>query len=381
VSGSGVLLFCAGNHFDGPPSTDRRLALAIAETVPVLWVDPPISLVTWVRKGGGRLTRVWGFDEPAPNLRRLRLIGPPGLTRPLGRSLAGALYRRLVRRAASRHHKVFATVLASPLQRFPLATGVNVLYVTDEWVAGASLMGLDARYVQIVLEDNLRACHVLAAVSQNLLASLRQVRRTGSQPTELLLPNGCDPDAFQPDTPRPRDVPGGRYAVLVGQLNERLDVVLLEALAAHGVPVVIVGPRSERSGATRAAFDRLFRMPTVHYLGARHADELSGYLGWASVGLVPYADSAFNRSSFPLKTLDYLAAGLTVVSTDLPAARWLASESVALAPTVQDFVRMTETSIREGRTTVTESAARALAAQHSWAARARKLTSVLEQPS
>jgi hypothetical protein len=38
------------------------------------------------------------------------------------------------------------------------------------------------------------------------------------------------------------------------------------------------------------------------------------------VGLTPYADTPFNQASFPLKTLEYLSAGLPVVSTDLPGA-------------------------------------------------------------
>jgi teichuronic acid biosynthesis glycosyltransferase TuaH len=61
----------------------------------------------------------------------------------------------------------------------------------------------------------------------------------------------------------------------------------------------------------------------VTWVGEQPFSALPGLLAHARVGLVPYADTPFNRASFPLKTLEYLAAGLPVVATGLPATRWL----------------------------------------------------------
>src|SRR5262249_60607279 len=63
--------------------------------------------------------------------------------------------------------------------------------------------------------------------------------------------------------------------------------------------------------------------PNAHYAGRAPASEVPPYLAAMDVGLTPYADTQFNQASFPLKTLEYLSAGLPVVSTDLPGARWL----------------------------------------------------------
>ena len=55
------------------------------------------------------------------------------------------------------------------------------------------------------------------------------------------------------------------------------------------------------------------------------------------VGLLPYDFSPFNVGSFPLKTLEYLAAGLPVVATSLPAIRWLDSPHIITADTASEF--------------------------------------------
>ena len=55
------------------------------------------------------------------------------------------------------------------------------------------------------------------------------------------------------------------------------------------------------------------------------------------VGLVPYGMSEFNRWSFPMKALEYLSAGLPVVSTSLPAMQWLDTPFIALADTPEAF--------------------------------------------
>jgi teichuronic acid biosynthesis glycosyltransferase TuaH len=50
------------------------------------------------------------------------------------------------------------------------------------------------------------------------------------------------------------------------------------------------------------------------------------YLAAIDIGITPYRDTPFNRASFPLKTLEYLGAGVPVVSSDIPAAHWLRAD-------------------------------------------------------
>ena len=54
-------------------------------------------------------------------------------------------------------------------------------------------------------------------------------------------------------------------------------------------------------------------------------------------GLTPYAQSAFNAARFPLKTLEYLAAGCPAVVSDLPAHRCFGAPHVVIADTPASF--------------------------------------------
>jgi teichuronic acid biosynthesis glycosyltransferase TuaH len=199
---------------------------------------------------------------------------------------------------------------------------INVLYGTDDYVAGSELMGLSARHLR---KQELRAlgkADVVAAVSMQLAD-----RWAGLGADPVLIPNGCWPidHGERAVPPRALDLP--RPVVgLVAQLSERIDIGVLEAVAEAGFSLLIVGPRNPQWEKQR--FKELIGRSGVRYVGAVPAEMVPSYLAAIDVGLTPYRDTPFNRASFPLKTLEYLAAGLPVVSSDLPAARWLRADLI-----------------------------------------------------
>ena len=85
---------------------------------------------------------------------------------------------------------------------------------------------------------------------------------------------------------------------------------------------------------------------------------------------MPYADTAFNRASFPLKTLEYLSAGRAVVSTPLPANDWLATDLIDVATGPAGFAASVVRSLREPRTDALAQRRRAFAREHTWQRRA-----------
>src|SRR5690606_3641387 len=87
------------------------------------------------------------------------------------------------------------------------------------------------------------------------------------------------------------------------------------------------------------------------------------------VGVTPYADSEFNRSSFPLKTLEYLAAGKAVVSTAMPAVEWLQTDLITVAGP-DDFGRRTRAATACANEPMLVERRIAFAASHSWKQRA-----------
>ena len=92
--------------------------------------------------------------------------------------------------------------------------------------------------------------------------------------------------------------------------------------------VVLVGPRG--AGDPGGDVSALEAAPNIH-LSAPALTTLPQVLRGADAGLIPYAINDLTRSVFPMKVYEYLAAGLPVVSTPLPAL-----EGVEAIDTVAD---------------------------------------------
>ena len=364
-------VYIPGSRWENVPGTDHRLAAALAIRVPVLWVDPPLPVHLAFRNGRNALRGRTELSQVAPGITRLRSLSVPGFTRPVLAGVAKHLLSRAVRTAL---HALAATPVAvmvsSPISGFPSGVaGAKILFVTDDWVSGAPMMGLSGRFVHRTLLRNLGRADIGAAVSPYLAETLML---GFPEATVVVLPNGCDLPEGMPSS-------GERSgsAVLVGQLNERLDMGLLEAVRAAGVPLLVIGPRTDRDQETGRRLDTFLASQNVTWLGELPSADLGGHLAAAGVGLTPYADSAFNRASFPLKTLDYLAAGVPVVATDLPAVRWLNTDLVMVGRGSEEFARQVQRVLAAPHDPADEERRRNFAGLHTWEARATQLLELI----
>jgi len=105
-----------------------------------------------------------------------------------------------------------------------------------------------------------------------------------------------------------------RVAGYVGVIDERLDLKLLGELA-HALPdwdLQIVGPVFKIDPAS------LPQAPNLFYPGQQPYERLPEIMAGFDVALMPFALNDSTRSISPTKTLEYLAAGLPVVSTPIP---------------------------------------------------------------
>ncbi len=361
------VVYVPGARWGDVAGTDRRLAEALAERGDVVWVEPPSSFAT---RGADRRPSASSYaDAVAPGVIRVRTT-MPGFSRPVLSAIGEQLVAANVRETLSALGRTPAgVVLAAPLRRFPRGVaGKRVLYVTDDWVAGAAMMGLSRDRIERAVARSAREADLIAAVSAELG---EPIARAAGRPF-LLLPNGClPPPALDPGIAREP------VAGLVGQLNERLDLGLLEAVRDRGVRLLVVGPRTERDPAVRSRLDALLASPGVEWTGRVPAEELPRHLARMSVGLTPYADTAFNRASFPLKTLEYLAAGLRAVSTDLPAVRWLGTDLVDVASGPEAFAAAVAAAVEHPGAAADAERRRAFASGHTWGSRALTLREAL----
>lgn len=378
----GMLVLCAANSWDTPNKmADRHLAEHLARHAPVLYVDPPMSRLTTLRHP--ELSAA--LEEPrlrlvAPGLARLTPVVLPGPQRPGMARVTAILLRRSLRRVTrALGGSVQAVITTWPLLPV-LGTcdeRVKVYWAQDDVVGGARLLGLSAGRLQ-------RGESAVAAQADLIVAAnptLADAWRRRGHPS-YLVPFGCDSGLFatSDEAPAPPDVRlPAPVAGFIGYLGDRIDIRLLEAVAERGRSLLLVGPRHPRFAI--AAMASLLDRPNVQWVGPKRFEELPSYQRIIDVGLVPYSPSAFNLGSFPLKTLEYLAAGRAVVATDLPAVRWLNTELVAVARDPESFADAVDRALGQPRTAELIARRRGFAAKHSWANRAADFSEILGVPA
>jgi glycosyltransferase involved in cell wall biosynthesis len=163
--------------------------------------------------------------------------------------------------------------------------------------------------------------------------------------------------------------------VFVGAISSaKLDFELLRGLAAarRDWTIAVVGPVG--LGDPGTDISALASEPNIHLLGPRAQDELPDLLRGAAAGLIPYVRTRLTASIFPMKVYEYLAAGLPVVASPLPALEGLAE--VTVADGVGETVAALERLLSEDSPTLRWSRSQAAQA-HSWDARMAEIDAAL----
>jgi len=191
-------------------------------------------------------------------------------------------------------------------------------------------------------------------------------------PNTHWIPNGAAIEHFSAPAEPASELLGVPQPVIgfVGGLSEWVDVQLIGHLARsrRDWSFVLIGPVGTPVGSIQ-------NLPNVRLLGARPYATLPGYLATMDVALIPFKQDPVTYHADPIKAYEYLAAGVPVVATDLPALRRL-EHVVRLADSPEAFLRQIEASLVEGRD------ARCLerqveASRHSWEERFRQFDRLL----
>jgi glycosyltransferase involved in cell wall biosynthesis len=157
------------------------------------------------------------------------------------------------------------------------------------------------------------------------------------QPDVTVVTNGVDTQRFKPMRQSRADGPL-RCAYVSSFRSWHGAEDLVEAVRIcdrKGIPLQVTclghGPRW---AAARAAATRAGLVDTLQFIGEVAYDQVPGYLADADVGLAPFSPDAFSALQLgwfwsPIKIFEYLAAGLAVVTVDIPELRDLLPGAVA----------------------------------------------------
>jgi glycosyltransferase involved in cell wall biosynthesis len=296
------------------------------------------------------------------------------LARTINARLLPSLVRRAARRVGLERPILWSYVPQAEVLIEPLDASVVIYHCVDDLGA---VEGIDAA--------NVRAAEArFAARADLVLASAPSLveRMRSHSDNVLFVPNVADTQLFAtalepgPVDARVDALPAPRIVFTGAVVESKLDFGLLEELARQRPDwsLALVGPVGPGDPSTDVS--ALEAVPNVHLLGPRRYSELPAVLRGADVGIIPYAVNDITRSVFPMKVYEYLAAGLPVVATPLPALAHV--EGVTVAGGATAMAERIDTALADDD----EARRRArsdLAASHSWEVRIAELSAAVER--
>lgn len=318
-------------------------------------------------------------------LRGARQAGPVHVLSPLvvpfhgsaaPRSLNRFLLRRQVRRAARRLGMARPILWAYAPQAEVLLDVLEPEQVVYHCVDDvASQKGVDAEGFRTAEERFARLADLVLASAPALAERMRSLSSN-----VLYAPNVADTDLFAtaldvgPVDPFVDGLARPRLVFQGAIVATKLDVGLIAELARLRPEwsIVLVGPRG--AGDPGGDLSPLETSPNIHFSGPRREADLPAVLRGADAGLIPYAINDLTRSVFPMKVYEYLAAGLPVFSTPLPALA-----DVSAVEAVGSAAEMAAAIERELAVDGVErcSERSKAAAAHSWQARIEEIETAL----
>ncbi len=300
------------------------------------------------------------------------LHGNP-LVRRVNARLLPLLVGRAARRLGLRRPILWAYVPQAEALIDVLDPSLIVYHCVDDIAAHSRIDTASFR----AAEDRFAARADLVLASAPALAS--RLRELSSNVLDA--PNVADTELFSRAlAPGPLDaqmaaLPGPRIVFAGAIVAAKLDFGLLVELARlrPSWSFALVGPIGP--GEPHADVSALASEPNIHLLGPRAYGQLPDVLRAADAGLIPYVHSDLTASIFPMKVYEYLAAGLPVIATPLPAIAGV--EEVLTAPDADGIVRLLERALADESPESRAERSRAAAA-HSWDRRLEEIAAAID---
>lgn len=325
----GKEIICFANDWDGEPLSKKHIMKRLAQRNRILWVNSIGNRSPRINRNDlGRIFRktnqfFHGVKEVEKNLYVFSPVMIPFYHSMVFRKsnqhlLAWMIRRQLKRLGFSKPITwTFAPSSADVVGR--LGESKIIYHCVDEFSAFS-----DAPQTAIQeMEETLLKKADLVIVSAS---TLQESKRRWNQNTHLVR-HGVDYDHFRkaldPAMPIPAELKGLPRPIIGfhGLIADWIDLVLIRKMALQYPDWSIV-----LLGSVTTDLAPISGLKNVHLLGKRPYETLPSYCKGFDVAILPFVVNRLTLYANPLKLREYLAAGLPVVSTDLPEVRSLGGD-------------------------------------------------------
>jgi glycosyltransferase involved in cell wall biosynthesis len=372
-------IICFAHDWGGDPTSKTHIMRILSEGNRILWVNSiglrrPAVSTRDLRRVVAKLKRAThGLVRVNPNLAVcnplvLPLPGVPGVDR-FNTALLGASIRHYARKAGLRRPMLWTYMPNTVGLVGRLGESRVIYHCVDEHSAFA---GVPRETLRRMEEELCRKADLVVTTSEPLCRE-----RRAFNPRTFFVSHGVDvahfSQALDPGMAPPADAQGLRRPVIgfFGLIAEWIDLPLLAEVARRRPEwtLLLIGKATVDLAPLRG-------LANVRWLGQKRYEALPAYCRAFDVGVIPFRIEELTLKANPLKLREYLAAGLPVVSSDLPEVGKY-GDLVHLAAGVDGFVAAIEAALGER----SEAAARARVEamkNESWEARVEELSELIE---
>ncbi len=298
------VLFYSQVAWDTVWQRPQELALGLARHRPVVFLSP-----VQVHELSTRLAGRWKVYRKHPKL-PLEVVSPIILSGEyrsyIVRRLNKYIMGNLVRTLFQGERGILLTNSPFPDYLLESYSAEHVVFDLIDDFCAFNWAPSDARRA----ERRLIECTDLAVAGTGFLRK----KFSSDFPDLEFLPSGVDFNKLTKTASVPKELEGlpRPWILYTGTLNDRVDPRLFAAVADEFTEgsLIVVGPCHQT-----------FQKPereNIFYTGLKPHGELPGFYQHCDLGIMPFANNDAAKAINPVKTLEYLACGLPVVSTPVP---------------------------------------------------------------
>jgi glycosyltransferase involved in cell wall biosynthesis len=341
-------IVCFSHDWTGDPLSKTHIMRVLARENRVLWINAlPNRMPTASGKDVSRIfKKLKGFTQPVreveANIFVLNPLAIPAYGSEAIVSLNEATLIRQIKRAMKKlaMRDVVNMVFnpAAGMVAGKIGESHIIYYCVDEYTAFTGSAGLKD------IEEKLFKISDLVVVSAKRLYESKE----RFNPNTHIIRHGTDwkhfRSALDGSTAVPEEIADLPRPIIGfhGLLADWVDYELIRKTAEHFSTgsVVLIGKTSVDAQEKIKVLDGV---PNIHRLGRKPYSGLPAYCKGFDVAINPFVINALTLAANPLKVREYLAAGLPVVSTDIPEVRVL--KDILVGVDHADFISKIEAAL------------------------------------